>query len=88
MKHGPLLAVLLIFFLLFVSACQTLPAPDPHAIVVAVGVRLFKGAGDRASQAEDARTIQEIYQGLSRLEKRIETLETILLDRTREAQRE
>jgi phage shock protein B len=49
---------------------------------------VFKGAGDRSSQAEDARTIQEIYQGLSRLEKRIETLETILLDRKREGQHE
>jgi len=58
------------------------------AIVVAIGVKWFKGAGDRASLVEDARTIQEIYQGLSRLEKRIETLETILLDRKREEQRE
>jgi phage shock protein B len=58
------------------------------AIVIAVGVKVFKGAGDRSSQAEDARTIQEIYQGLSRLEKRIETLETILLDRKREGQHE
>ncbi|MGE5257250.1 MAG: hypothetical protein ACM3KE_11295 [Hyphomicrobiales bacterium] len=58
------------------------------AIAVAIGVRLFRGSGDRASQTEDARVIQEIYQGLSRLEKRIETLETILLDRKREEQRE
>jgi len=58
------------------------------AIVVAIGVRLFRGAGARASQAEDARVVQEIYQGLSRLEKRIETLETILLDRKRGGQEE
>jgi phage shock protein B len=58
------------------------------AIVVAAGVRWFRGAGDRASQADDARTIQEIYQGLSRLEKRIEALETILLDRKRKGQGE
>jgi phage shock protein B len=56
------------------------------AIVVALGIRLFRGSGDRAAQAEDARVIQEIYQGLSRLEKRIETLETILFDRRREGQ--
>ncbi len=54
------------------------------AIVVALVVRLFKGAGDRASKTEDARVIQEIYQGLTRLEKRIETLETILFDRKQE----
>ena len=28
--------------------------------------------------------IQEIYQGLSRMEERVETLETILLDREKE----
>jgi phage shock protein B len=58
------------------------------AIVVALGIRLFKGAGDRATKSEDARVIQEIYQGLTRLEKRIETLETILFDRKREEERE
>ncbi|TKB12391.1 hypothetical protein [Desulforhopalus sp. IMCC35007] len=34
------------------------------------------GAGD----PEEARTIQEIYQSLNRMEKRIESLETILMD--------
>jgi phage shock protein B len=58
------------------------------AIVVALGIRLFKGAGDRTTKAEDARVIQEVYQGLSRLEKRIETLETILFERRREEHRE
>ena len=32
-------------------------------------------------QAEEARLIQELYQGLSRMEERIEALEIILLDR-------
>jgi phage shock protein B len=58
------------------------------AIVVTLGVRLFKGAGDRATKSEDAQIIQEIYQGLNRLEKRIESLETILFDRRREDHRE
>jgi phage shock protein B len=58
------------------------------AIVVALIIKVFKGSEDRAIQAEDARVIQEIYQGLSRLEKRIETLETILLDRKREGKSE
>ena len=31
--------------------------------------------------ADDTRLIQEIHQGLSRMEERVETLETILLDR-------
>lgn len=54
------------------------------AIIVALAVKLFRGSGDRAGQAEDARIIQEIYQGLSRLEQRIESLETILAGRRRE----
>lgn len=32
-------------------------------------------------QGEEARIMQEIYQGLSRLERRVEALETILLER-------
>ena len=32
------------------------------------------------SQAEEAMVIQEIYQGLNKMEKRIESLETILMD--------
>ncbi len=32
------------------------------------------------SQSEEAMVIQEIYQGLNKMEKRIESLETILMD--------
>lgn len=32
------------------------------------------------SKSEEARIIQEIYQGLTEMEERIETLETILMD--------
>lgn len=58
------------------------------AIVVTLAIRLFKGSQDRATQTEDAQVIQEIYQGLGRLEKRVETLETILFDRKQEDRRE
>jgi phage shock protein B len=51
------------------------------AIVVVLAYKLFMGLGNRGHQAEDARTIQETYQGLSRLEERVEALETILHDR-------
>ena len=34
-------------------------------------------------QAEEARMIQEIYQGFSRMEERVEALETIILDHKR-----
>jgi phage shock protein B len=51
------------------------------AIVIALAVKLFKGIGSRGQGNEDARIIQETYQGLSRLEERIDALETILHDR-------
>jgi phage shock protein B len=58
------------------------------AIIVALVVKLLRGRSDHASQAEDARVIQEIYQGLSRLEQRVQSLETILKDRSRKERSE
>lgn len=37
-------------------------------------------APGREAQGEEARMIQEIYQGLSRMEARVEALETILME--------
>ncbi len=54
------------------------------AIAIALAIMIFRGAGRRDHHAEDSRMIQETYQGLSRLEERIEALETILHDRKRE----
>ncbi len=34
----------------------------------------------REAQAEEAATIQEIYQGLTQMEKRVESLETLLME--------
>ena len=34
----------------------------------------------REAQAEEAATIQEIYQGLTQMEKRLESLETLLME--------
>ena len=36
----------------------------------------------RKAQSEEARMFQEIYHGLSSMEKRVDSLETILLDKT------
>ncbi|MDJ0914072.1 MAG: phage-shock protein [Desulfobacterales bacterium] len=50
---------------------------------ILLAIRIIKGgssAQDRQQRADEARTIQEIYQGLSRMEDRVEALETILLD--------
>ncbi len=47
---------------------------------IVLSIRILKGGASRRDQAEDARIIQEIYQGLSRMEKRVEALEAILMD--------
>lgn len=48
-------------------------------------MRLVQGGGRKGGivQADEAKLIQEIYHGLSMMEQRIETLETLLLERER-----
>ena len=49
-------------------------------------IKVLKGGISRTSQrfeTEEAKMIQEMYQGFSRMEKRVEALETIILDRER-----
>jgi len=48
-------------------------------ILMIIKTRNNRIAGGR-SQSEEAMVIQEIYQGLSAMEQRIESLETILMD--------
>ncbi len=64
-----------------VEAALVLVIAGVAAIVIVLAVKLFRGLGNQGHQAEDSRIIQETYQGLSRLEERIEALETILQDR-------
>jgi hypothetical protein len=50
---------------------------------VLMAIKILKGGVSRRgqkSQAEEARMIQEIYQGLSQMEQRIEALETLILE--------
>jgi phage shock protein B len=51
---------------------------------IVISIKLLKGGVSRKNQDEDSKVIQEIYQGLSRMEERVEALETILLDREKE----
>jgi phage shock protein B len=54
--------------------------------IMLAGLKILKGSASRQSQqrqAEEAKLMQELYQGLSRMEERVEALETILLDRKR-----
>ena len=51
-----------------------------------MAIKIIKGGVSRKQQqteAQEARMIQEIYQGLSKLEARMEALETIVIDHKR-----
>jgi phage shock protein B len=50
---------------------------------ILMSIKLLKGGTSRKDQTEDSKIFQEIYQGLSRMEKRVEALETILLDQNK-----
>ena len=55
---------------------------------VLVMVKIIRGTasqstGDKASVADEAKMIQQIYQGLARMEERVEALETLMLDSER-----
>jgi phage shock protein B len=56
--------------------------------LVIIGIiRVSKSGGlsgkDKQAQAEETRMIQDIYRGLSKMEERVEALETILIERRR-----
>jgi hypothetical protein len=56
---------------------------------ILMGIKMLKGGISRKGQrfeSEEARMIQEIYHGLSKMEERLEALETIILDRERKDQ--
>ncbi|MBW2193341.1 MAG: phage-shock protein [Deltaproteobacteria bacterium] len=51
---------------------------------ILLAIRMIKGRTspkDRQDLADEARMVQEIYQGMSEIENRVESLETILLDK-------
>ncbi|MBW1997798.1 MAG: phage-shock protein [Deltaproteobacteria bacterium] len=51
---------------------------------ILIGIKIVRGGISKKSrklQADEARMIQEIYQGLLNMEGRVEALETIILDR-------
>ena len=54
---------------------------------ILMGLKIIKGETNpksRKTQTDEAKTIQEIYQGMTRMEKRVEALETILMEREKE----
>ena len=51
---------------------------------IIMAIKIIKGGLSRTgqkSQTEETRIIQELYDGLSKMEQRVEALETIILDR-------
>ncbi|MFH1293034.1 MAG: phage-shock protein [Pseudomonadota bacterium] len=53
---------------------------------ILMAIKILKGGLSQKGQklqTDEARMIQEIYQGLSQMEGRVEALETIILDRER-----
>jgi len=53
---------------------------------ILMAIKILRGGLSRKGQklqSEEAKMIQEIYQGLSRMEERVEALETIILDSKR-----
>jgi phage shock protein B len=73
-----ILAIVFIFGLPAIALC---------GFILLRALRILKGdpaERSRAALAEDARLMQEIHEGLLRMEERIEALETIVLDHPRD----
>jgi len=54
---------------------------------ILMGLKIIRGGaspGGQRTQTDEAKIIQEIYQGMGRMEQRVEALETILLEREKE----
>jgi phage shock protein B len=57
---------------------------------ILMAIRFFKGGAsgsDRRARSEETRMIQEIYRSLTRMEERVDALETILLDKEKKDHR-
>ena len=57
---------------------------------ILMGIKIAKGGisrKSRQSHSEDAKMIQEMYQSVTRMEERVEALETILLEKERKDSR-
>ncbi|MBW1828912.1 MAG: phage-shock protein [Deltaproteobacteria bacterium] len=54
---------------------------------ILMGLKIIKGGASprgQKTQTDEAKIIQEIFQGMTRMEERVEALETILLEREKE----
>lgn len=77
-----ILAVLFIFGLPVIAVC---------GFIFLRALRIIKGdprQRGREAQKEETRLMQELHEGLLRMEQRIEALETIILDPSRKERQE
>ncbi len=72
-----MLAVILVFAIPLVAVMGGV------LIAIIKVLKRDRSAGSKRLNEEEARMMQEVYQGLEKMEQRIEALETILIDRTR-----
>ncbi len=75
------MSVVLIVLIVFAGLVLSLAVVGGTILMT---IRLRQGGlskKDREQQMNEAEMIQEIYSGLSNMEKRIDALETILMDR-------
>ena len=72
-----------ILILVIIFGCSVLALAIIGGTIL-MAIKILKGGlsrTDQKAQAEEAKMVQEIYDGLSRMEQRVESLETIILDR-------
>lgn len=67
--------------LLFVIVVLLLASIVTCILGLAAGASRMVKRRPRESDADEARVIQEIHQGLTRMEERLEALETIMMER-------
>jgi phage shock protein B len=72
-----------VLILMIIFGCSVLALAIIGGTIL-MAIKILKGGlsrTDQKAQAEEAKMVQEIYDGLSRMEQRVESLETIILDR-------
>ena len=72
---------LLILTIIFGSVIAALVIIGSTLVVI---IKMLKGdvsQNDKQEQAREAQMIQEMYQALNKMERRVESLETILMDK-------
>ena len=74
---------------LIILGVIVIPVVAVIGFLLVAGLAVLRGGGkSRRSNPDEARLIQEIHRGLDKMEKRIESLETIVLDQTKDHEKE